>query len=852
MQLHSELEDLERQLMDIATSYLSKDAIRLAYDIEDTIDSNAQAKSCGCLSRLYSERSLQADLEIFRGKIKELGRLIGENNDDTAGGISLSSGGGITFDAATRRSLSAGSEVIVAMEYERNVLFHHLLSPGYSVIAIHGAGGSGKTTLARWAYNHDFVKEHFHLRVWVNVGKDLRPREILEQMLFSVGVSQEWQSIPKMETTELMEKLYKVLKGRICLVVLDDVWSLDAWSTINPVLPQDDNGSRVIITTRSEDSVPPSSYVHRKNYLSRYESWMLMALILQLPDGHGVEAAEVRKIGKQIVDHCGGIPLSVIVASNLLKGKKLDDWKVVLQYLDQRRNPDGGIGNILGLSYDTLPTPLKPCFIYLGHYPSNHDILVDRLYLLWMAEGLISTKGAPNLSKFDVTENYLKELVDRRMVMVQDEEEWSTQRPKSCRIHDLLRDLCMKKGKEEEFFRVVGSVRVKGTSFTSRRLAIYLNTQENKDRVSLEIPEAKTVRSLLLFKTQKNSKWEIVDLKEFRYLRVLDFDRINFRVQKLPKNMDKLVYLRYLSFRGCYITEFPSSFSNFPFLETLDLWVIETCRMTIPNVLRKLTSLRHLYLPVLFQIGKSTKDDKLRLDGLTRLEILENFDASLCDVDDLWQLQKIHVFSGVVDGNNEDLEKIINFLNENVRSSRQTSLLVKRFDCYSERRFSILKILLHCHALHSLEIEGFLGELQRLEGIGSTSNFTKMVFSGSEFGQDPMQILGKLPNLRSLVLCNDAFAGKTMECSEADFPALTSLKLAMLQSLQTWEVKLEAMPNLTFLTIEQCGELQTLPVELMKKWTLKEIKIGSMPQKFQENVRQMDIYNFARITPYDC
>lgn len=850
MQLHSELAVLEEELMHVKPSNLRKQAIRLAYVIEDTIDSNAHAKSGGFLSKLFSERSLQADIEILRGKTKELSRLVGESSDDAAGGISSSSGiSGVTCDATTRSSVLADyGDFFKVTNTEHQRLLDDLLSSNNSVIAILGMGGTGKTFLAQYVYNSSIVREHFDLRVWVSVSMDLRPRRILEEMLLQVGVRSVSQSISKMETTELMEQLYKVQKGRRYLVVLDDVWSLDAWNTIRPVLPQDHNGSSVIITTRVKESVPPFSCIYEKSFMTEDESWTLMAIASQIPDRHDTK---FREIGLQILEQCGGIPLSIIVVSNLLKGKKLDDWKLVLHNLEQPQNLDDRIEDIMGLSYDNLPTHLKPCFVYLGHYPSDQDILVDSLYLLWMAEGLISTKGVPNLSNFDIAENYFKELVDRCMVMVQNEEEWNAQRPKSCRIHDLLRDLCIKKGKEEEFLKVVDSVREKETSFTSPRLAVYLNTHDDIDRVSLETPETKTIRSLLLFKTQENSKWpsEIADLKEFRYLRVLDFNEVNFLVQKLPKNIDKLVYLRYLSFRGCYIMEFPSSFRNFPFLETLDLRVIETCRMTIPNVLRKLTSLRHLYFPVMFQIARGTQDDhKLRLDSLTRLEILENFDANLCDVADLQQLQKIQVFSGVADGNNEDLEKIINFLNENVKSPRQTSLLVKKFDCYSKKRFSILENLLDCHALHALEIEGFLGELRLLEGIGVTSNFTKMVFNESEFGQDTMQILGKLPNLSSLVLCNDAFVGKTMVCSETSFPQLRSLKLAMLQSLETWEVDSRAMPNLTVLTIEQCEKLQMLPIELSGRQTLREIKIGSMPQKFQENVRQIPRSYSPKIT----
>ncbi|CAJ1838700.1 unnamed protein product [Sphenostylis stenocarpa] len=99
--------------------------------------------------------------------------------------------------------------------------------------------------------------------------------------------------------------------------------------------------------------------------------------------------------------------------------------------------------NILKLSYDSLPPGLKPCFLYFGIYPEVYEISARQLIQLWTAEGFIHPQetGAPSTAELeDIGDYYLDELVDRSLVQVASRR--SDGGVRTCRIHDLLRDLC--------------------------------------------------------------------------------------------------------------------------------------------------------------------------------------------------------------------------------------------------------------------------------------------------------------------------------------------------------------------------------------------------------------------------
>ncbi|RVW82968.1 putative disease resistance RPP8-like protein 2 [Vitis vinifera] len=83
---------------------------------------------------------------------------------------------------------------------------------------------------------------------------------------------------------------------------------------------------------------------------------------------------------------------------------------------------------------------------------------------MWVAEGIISEAREETLE--DIAEEYLDELIGR--CMVQAGRVSSNGRVKTCRLHDLMQDLCSSKAKEENFLEIINLQEVE--TFSSSRV----------------------------------------------------------------------------------------------------------------------------------------------------------------------------------------------------------------------------------------------------------------------------------------------------------------------------------------------------------------------------------------------
>lgn len=453
------------------------------------------------------------------------------------------------------------------------------------LISVVGESGSGKNTLVDAVYK---LKTKEKVRIWYNMPPDSSTQDVLKQVY-----TRAYKKIKKTaaddaseeEPIDMAPKLRELLHGKKYLVVLSGISSKTLLNNLWASLPDNKNGSRVVLILESGDydvARHGADTLNKKKeedtilWLSRWDeerSARLFHAMVKVPGGEAVGKEDNKQNVYAITE---GRPLAIALLAGLLRHKEPVEREDLLNQLKQNPNRIPAIERILSACYDDLPHDLKSCFLYLAAYPKNITPPADQIVRMWTAEGFIRPRKGKTPE--ELGRMYLDELVSRSLV---------TRNP-AVQVHARVLEFLQSEARQANFIEVHDRCDVLEPAVV-RRLSI----QDDGNGYTTSSTCFPMLRSFLCRVEQgggragsssSSTSWSsmlatclglgggrhgIDFICGSTYLHVLSVQGLG--LEELPDEIGDMIHLRYVRVSCDRLKNLPSSIWKLLNLETLDI-----------------------------------------------------------------------------------------------------------------------------------------------------------------------------------------------------------------------------------------------------------------------------------------
>ncbi|XP_035816563.1 uncharacterized protein [Zea mays] len=445
----------------------------------------------------------------------------------------------------------------------------------FSIIPILGLVGLGKTTLARLIFLDQGEGWDFDLRIWISLNRKLNIKMIAsdiisqcnhrEEKLLDVRTDMEIQ-----ENFQLLKRcLQEALHEKHCLIVLDDLSSTDKnqLDELKEMLKGTNESIKVLVTTSSEitaellHTIPP----YKLCPLSEDDSWKIFS---QKAFGNcDGDNTDLKKIGKEIVKRCEGIPLLTHSLGLVVQNEVTNVWLAArdeeIWKLERRVATKIELFSPLYQIYNDFSSTIKLCFLYLSIFPKGSTIDKEKLIQQWIALEIIGSKH-DSLPPYVNGEMCIQDFLSIYFLQVRDTHSVygmdNRVVPTTFYIHNFV----------HEFARHVAC----------DDIIIFDGTKMQKG-----CAKRQTFQYALLTCYRVQSTFSHSTLTRTRALHIMNSEAITF-----PREAFELLkHLRVLNLSGCCIEELPASIGCLKRLKYLDVSGVQI--QTLPFPVSRLTNL---------------------------------------------------------------------------------------------------------------------------------------------------------------------------------------------------------------------------------------------------------------------